>query len=91
MPIQIEVEFNEHLDQALANSATLLLLDNFTVSNMEKAVKLTAGRAQLEASGGITLQNVREVAATGVDRIAIGSLTKDINAVDLSMQFVSMA
>ena len=91
MPIQIEVENNEQLEQALANSATLVLLDNFTVSNMEKAVKLTAGRAQLEASGGITLQNVREVAETGVDRIAIGSLTKDIRAVDLSMRFVSMA
>ena len=58
---------------------------------MEKAVKLNAGRAQIEASGGITFKNVREVAETGVDRISIGSLTKDIEAVDLSMRLVSMA
>jgi nicotinate-nucleotide pyrophosphorylase (carboxylating) len=90
IPIQIEVENIEQLEQALANGATLVLLDNFTAANMEKAVTLTAGRAQLEASGGITLQNVREIAETGVDRISIGSLTKDIEAVDLSMRFVSM-
>lgn len=91
IPIQIEVETIEQLEQALANGATLVLLDNFTVPNMKAAVKLTAGRAQLEASGGITLQNVREIAETGVDRISIGSLTKDIQAVDLSMRFISMA
>ena len=91
IPIQIEVETIDQLNQALANGATLVLLDNFTVPDMEAAVKLTAGRAQLEASGGINLQNVREIAETGVDRISIGSLTKDIQAVDLSMRFVSMA
>jgi nicotinate-nucleotide pyrophosphorylase (carboxylating) len=91
IPIQIEVETIEQLEQALANGATLVLLDNFTVQNMKAAVELTAGRAQLEASGGITLHNVREIAETGVDRISIGSLTKDIQAVDLSMRFVSMA
>ncbi len=91
IPIQIEVESIDQLEQVLANGATLVLLDNFTIEDMETAVKLTAGRAQLEASGGITLQNVREVAETGVDRISIGSLTKDIQAVDLSMRFVSIA
>jgi len=91
IPIQIEVESIDQLEQALASGATLVLLDNFTIEDMETAVKLTAGRAQLEASGGITLRNVREIAQTGVDRISIGSLTKDIQAVDLSMRFVSMA
>jgi nicotinate-nucleotide pyrophosphorylase (carboxylating) len=91
IPIQIEVETMDQLELALANRVTLILLDNFTVAQMASAVKLTAGRAQLEASGGITLQNVSEIAETGVDRISVGSLTKDINAVDLSMRFVSMA
>jgi nicotinate-nucleotide pyrophosphorylase (carboxylating) len=90
IPIQIEVESLDQLEQALTNGAALVLLDNFTIEDMETAVKLTAGRAQLEASGGITLQNVREIAQTGVDRISIGSLTKDIQAVDLSMRFESM-
>jgi nicotinate-nucleotide pyrophosphorylase (carboxylating) len=91
IPIQIEVETVEQLEQAIAGGARLILLDNFTTERMVHAVKLTAGRAELEASGGITLQNVREIADTGVDRISIGSLTKDIQAVDLSMRFVSMA
>ena len=90
IPIQIEVESTEQLEQALDNDATLILLDNFTIPNMKKAVVLNAGRAQLEASGGITLQSVREIAETGVDRISIGDLTKDITAIDLSMRFISM-
>jgi nicotinate-nucleotide pyrophosphorylase (carboxylating) len=91
IPIQIEVENTEQLEQALGNGATLILLDNFTIPELKKAVVLNAGRAQLEASGGITLKSVREIAETGVDRISIGSLTKDIEAVDLSMRFISMA
>lgn len=91
IPIEIEVESTEQLEQALDNGAKLILLDNFTIPGMKKAVMLNAGRAQLEASGGITLQSVREIAETGVDRISVGSLTKDIEAVDLSMRFVSMA
>jgi nicotinate-nucleotide pyrophosphorylase (carboxylating) len=91
IPIQIEVETMKQLEQALANGAKLVLLDNFTVPAMEQAVKLNAGRAQLEASGGITLENVREIAKTGVDRISVGTLTKDVKAVDLSMRIVSMA
>ena len=86
--IQIEVESREQLEEALSAGAKMILLDNMTSDEMREAVRLTAGRAQLEASGGITLENVRGVAETGVDRISIGSLTKDIKAVDLSMRFV---
>ena len=85
--IQIEVETFAELEEALGAAATMILLDNMTPEEMRKAVALTAGRAELEASGGITLDNVREIAETGVDRISIGSLTKDIDAVDLSMRF----
>lgn len=90
IPIQIEVETIEQLEQAIASGARLILLDNFTTERMAHAVTVTAGRAALEASGGITLKNVREIAETGVDRISIGTLTKDIKAIDLSMRFVSM-
>lgn len=84
--IQIEVETQEQLQQALSAGAQLILLDNFTPEQMRQAVALTHGRAQLEASGGITLESVRAIAETGVDRISIGSLTKDIQAIDLSMR-----
>lgn len=84
--IQIEVETHEQLEEALAAGATLVLLDNMTPEQMREAVRLTAGRAALEASGGITLANVRAIAETGVDRISIGALTKDVDAVDLSMR-----
>lgn len=85
--IQIEVETIDQLEEALRGGAKMILLDNMTPSQMHEAVNLTAGRAQLEASGGITLENVRAIAETGVDRISIGSLTKDVKAVDLSMRF----
>ena len=75
------------LEQAIAAGATMILLDNMDLDQTRQAVKLGAGRAKLEASGGITLETVRAVAETGVDRISIGSLTKDIKAVDLSMRF----
>ena len=84
---QIEVENFEQLRDALAAGARMILLDNMTLGQMREAVDIAAGRAELEASGGITLENVRAIAATGVDRISIGSLTKDIEAVDLSMRF----
>jgi len=84
--IQIEVENLEQLREALGAGARLILLDNFDLDHMRAAVKLAAGRAELEASGGITLKNVRAIAETGVERISIGSLTKDIQAVDLSMR-----
>jgi nicotinate-nucleotide pyrophosphorylase (carboxylating) len=84
--IQIEVETLEQLDEALNAGAQLILLDNFSLADMRLAVAHSAKRAELEASGGITLENVRMVAETGVDRISIGALTKDIKAVDLSMR-----
>jgi len=87
VPIQIEVENFQQLQQALNAGAKLMLLDNFNVDQMREAVRIVAGRAELEASGGINLENVRAVADTGVDRISIGSLTKDVKAVDLSMRF----
>jgi len=84
---QIEVENFEQLNAALAAGAKMILLDNMDTAQMAAAVQLTAGRAQLEASGGVTLESVRAIALTGVDRISIGGLTKDIKAVDLSMRF----
>lgn len=86
--IQIEVESLEQLDEALHAGAALILLDNFDLAGMRAAVQHTAGRAQLEASGGITLDNVRAIAETGVDRISIGGLTKNLRAIDLSMRFL---
>ena len=84
---QIEVETLDQLREALAAGATMVLLDNMSQAQMREAVQIAAGRAKLEASGGITLANVREIAETGVDRISVGALTKDIHAVDLSMRF----
>jgi nicotinate-nucleotide pyrophosphorylase (carboxylating) len=86
IPIQIEVESMAELDEALLAGAQLILLDNFSVADMQRAVEHAAGRAELEASGGITLENIPLIAATGVDRISIGALTKDVKAIDLSMR-----
>ena len=86
--IQIEVESMAQLAEALDAGARLILLDNFDTEGLREAVLFTDGRAELEASGGITLDNVRSIAETGVDRISIGSLTKHVRAVDLSMRFV---
>ena len=85
--IQIEVENMSQLDEALQAGAKLILLDNFSFSKLREAVIFTAKRAILEASGGITLESVRLVAETGVDRISVGNLTKDVKAVDFSMRF----
>lgn len=85
--IQIEVENMSQLDEALQAGAKLILLDNFSFSKLREAVIFTAKRAVLEASGGITLESVRLVAETGVDRISVGNLTKDVKAVDFSMRF----
>jgi len=85
--VQIEVENLAQLDEALIAGAKLILLDNFDLDNLRAAVQHTGERAELEASGGITLDNLREVALTGVHRISIGALTKDVEALDLSMRF----
>ena len=87
MSIQIEVETLEQLGEALDAGVQLILLDNFDLAAMRAAVQLTAGRAELEASGGVNLSTVRAIAETGVDRISIGALTKDVLAIDLSMRF----
>jgi len=84
--VQIEVENIHELEQALAAGAPLILLDNFSLADLRHAVQVTHGRALLEASGNITLETVRAVAETGVDRISVGGLTKHIRAVDLSMR-----
>jgi len=84
--VQIEVESLAQLQEALAHGATSVLLDNFSTAQMREAVALTQGRALLEASGGITLDGLREIATTGVDRISIGKLTKDVAATDFSMR-----
>lgn len=86
--IQIEVENMDQLQQALDSGATSVLLDNFTLQAMRDAVALTAGRALLEASGGVQLETMRDIAATGVDRISIGKLTKDVAATDYSLRIV---
>ena len=86
--VQVEVESLDQLREALDAGATLILLDNFDVAKMREAVKIAGERAELEASGGVSLKNVREIAETGVHRISIGSLTKDVRAMDLSMRFV---
>jgi nicotinate-nucleotide pyrophosphorylase (carboxylating) len=88
--IQIEVETLDQLREALAAGATSVLLDNFMEPAMREAVAITAGRAQLEVSGGVTLAQLRRIAATGVDRISIGALTKDVRAVDYSMRVAGL-
>ena len=84
--IQVEVENFAELKEALDAGAKSILIDNFTIEQMKEAVTFTNGRALLEASGGIDLEQMRAIAATGVDRISLGKLTKDIKAVDFSMR-----
>jgi nicotinate-nucleotide pyrophosphorylase (carboxylating) len=88
VPIQIEVETLAQLETALAHKAESILLDNFTFDAMRDAVRLTGGRATLEVSGGVNFDTVRTIAETGVDRISIGALTKDVRATDYSMRLI---
>ncbi|WP_373921772.1 carboxylating nicotinate-nucleotide diphosphorylase [Undibacterium cyanobacteriorum] len=87
--VQIEVESLEELNEALEAGAVSVLLDNFNLQMMRDAVVLNRGRAKLEASGGVDRSTVRAIAETGVDRISIGALTKDVKAVDYSMRVVA--
>jgi nicotinate-nucleotide pyrophosphorylase (carboxylating) len=87
--IEVEVESLAELEQALAAGATQVLLDNFGLEDLRAAVAMAAGRARLEASGGINLQTIRAIAETRVDEISVGDLTKDLRAVDLSMRFLA--
>lgn len=86
--VQVEVETLDQLREALDAGAKLVLLDNFTLPRLREAVEVTGDRAELEASGGIEFASVREVAETGVHRISVGSITKDIKAVDLSLRLM---
>lgn len=88
VPVQIEVETLDQLRTALAHGARSVLLDNFTLDMMRDAVRITEGRAVLEVSGGVNFDTVRAIAETGVDRISIGALTKDVRATDYSMRIV---
>ncbi|MEN8174959.1 MAG: carboxylating nicotinate-nucleotide diphosphorylase [Pseudomonadota bacterium] len=86
-PVEIEVESLVQLEEGLGAGARRILLDNFSGDDLRRAVAVNAGRARLEASGGINLENVRRVAETGVDDISVGELTKNLLALDLSMRF----
>ena len=86
--VEVEVEDLQQLHEALAAGADIVLLDNMEPDTLREAVAITAGQAKLEASGGITLDNIRAIADTGVDYISIGAITKHVQAVDLSMRIV---
>ena len=87
--IQVEVEDLEELQQALDAGAESVLLDDFTLEDMRRAVALNQGRALLEVSGSVDLGRIRDIAATGVDRISVGKLTKDVQAIDLSLRILA--
>ena len=90
-PVQVEVERNEQLREAIAAGASRVLLDNYTPEALREAVAIAAGAVALEASGGITLDNVAAVARTGVDYISIGAITKHVTPLDMSMRIVGVA
>ncbi|MDO2436248.1 carboxylating nicotinate-nucleotide diphosphorylase [Aeromonas veronii] len=87
-PVEVEVESLAELEQALAANADIVMLDNFDVAMMREAVAINQGRAKLEVSGNVTLDTLAEFAATGVDFISVGALTKHVRALDLSMRFI---
>lgn len=87
-PVEVEVESLAELEQALAANADIVMLDNFDVTMMREAVAINQGRAKLEVSGNVTLDTLAEFAATGVDFISVGALTKHVRALDLSMRFI---
>jgi nicotinate-nucleotide pyrophosphorylase (carboxylating) len=86
VPIEVEVENLDEFQQALAVEPDRVMLDNFSIPDILSAVKQNQGRIELEASGNINLENIRSIAATGIDFISIGDLTKNLTAVDLSMR-----
>ena len=87
-PVEVEVESLVELEQALAADADIVMLDNFDIPMMREAVTLNQGRAKLEVSGNVTLDTLADYAATGVDFISVGALTKHVRALDLSMRFI---
>ncbi|MES2360613.1 MAG: carboxylating nicotinate-nucleotide diphosphorylase [Pseudomonadota bacterium] len=88
--VQVEVETLAQLEQVLAAGARMVLLDNMDLAQLRQAVQINAGRASLEISGGVTFETLRSLAETGVDRISIGGLTKDVKAIDFSMRFLEL-
>ncbi|WP_036247868.1 carboxylating nicotinate-nucleotide diphosphorylase [Methylobacter sp. BBA5.1] len=91
VPVEVEVESMQELEQAILAKPDRIMLDNFTLEDMQAAVKLNVGAIELEASGNIDLNNIRSIAETGVDYISIGALTKNVRAVDLSMRIKLVA
>ncbi len=87
LTVEVEVENGTELDEALAAGADVIMLDNFSVEELTRAVKHTADRAKLEASGNVTLESLRSIAETGVDYASVGAITKHVRAIDLSMRF----
>lgn len=87
VPVEVEVESLDELEQALHAGADIIMLDNFNVEDMRKAVAITSGKARLEVSGNVTKETIREFSETGVDFISVGALTKHVRALDLSMRF----
>jgi len=87
-PVEVETENLEELHQALAAGADIIMLDNYSIAEMQQAVAITAGRAKLEVSGNVTLETIRQYAETGVDYISVGALTNHVHAIDLSMRFL---
>ena len=85
--VEIEVENLEQLEAALETKVKRIMLDNFSVEDIAKAVEMNANRVELEASGNITLENIQEVAKTGVDYISVGAITKNLQAIDFSILF----
>ncbi len=88
IPVEVEVENMEQLNEAIEAGSDIIMLDNFTNEQMKDAVKITNGRSRLEASGGYDKESLRAAAETGVDYISVGALTKHVMAVDLSMRFI---
>jgi nicotinate-nucleotide pyrophosphorylase (carboxylating) len=86
--LEVEVETLAQIEEALQAGAEILLLDNFTLTMLREAVALVQGRAKLEASGGITMETIRAIAETGIDFISVGAMTKNVQAVDLSMRIL---
>jgi nicotinate-nucleotide pyrophosphorylase (carboxylating) len=85
LPLEVECRNLEEVDQALDAGAPRILLDNFPVEGLRRAVARVSGRAELEASGGITVEGVREIASTGVDFVSVGALTHSAPSLDLSL------
>lgn len=89
LPIEVEVEHIDQIEEAIGAGADMLLLDNFTLDLLRAAVTLTAGRVKLEASGGFGLEDLPAIGATGVDFVSVGSLTKHLRATDFSMRIIT--